>query len=150
MDVASWRQSKLLSVAFLLSLCVNLFVAGWFLGGRSMRHPSRSTTPVERFGEEISSSLSPSGAASMNAAFADLHQRFGSHEDHRRINRERLKEVLTAEPFSPDDYAAVSRRAREERDKERDDADRAVAKAIAQLSSDDRARLAAAHRHPRF
>jgi hypothetical protein len=150
MDLASWRQSKLLSVVFLLSLCINLFLAGWVFGGRAMRHPPRPPMPFERFGEAINASLSPGGAASMNAAFADLRKRYGLHEDHRRITRERLKQVLTAEPFNPDDYVAVSKNARDERDRERDEADRVVAGAIAQLSSDDRARLAAAHRHPPF
>jgi uncharacterized membrane protein len=147
MAAAWWRQSSLLSMALFLSLGVNLFVAGWLVGGRSGHFGPPPPGPMDRFGDEISMSLSADGAQIMRKAFDDVRRRFAAHSEAMRASRDRLTALLKAEPFSAADYTTASQEARTERDSDRAEADQEIATAIARLSPDDRRRLADLRQH---
>jgi uncharacterized membrane protein len=150
MVAAWWRQSNLLSIVLLLSLGANLFVAGWLVGGHSLHQgPPPPGGPMDRFGDEISSSLSADGAQIMEKAFDDVRRRFADHSATIKASRDRLTALMKAEPFSTADYIAASRETRTERDNDRTQADEVIVTAISRLSSDDRRRLADLSQHHR-
>ena len=97
---------------------------------------------MDRFGDQISASLSADGAQIMQKAFDDVRRRFAAHSATIKASRDRLTALMTAEPFSAADYVAASRETRTERDNDRAEADEVIATAISRLSSDDRRRLA--------
>jgi uncharacterized membrane protein len=141
MGAAWWQRSSVLSALLFLSLATNLFFAGWLLGGQSVRGHFGPPISIEHFDDQIRTTLSPDGARIMQTAFGTIRSRFAVHSADARAVRERLMETLKSEPFSSTDYIAASNKARAERDNDRAEADEEIAKAIAQLSLDDRRRL---------
>ncbi|MEW6639379.1 MAG: periplasmic heavy metal sensor [Pseudomonadota bacterium] len=135
-----WQRSSLLPIVLLASLGANLFLAGWLLGGHSMRPPP--PPPMDHFDDQIHERLSADGAKIMRTAFETIRRRFEAHGAEARAARERQMAVLKAEPFNPDDYVAALQSARTERDAERALADQEIARAIALLSAEDRRQLA--------
>jgi len=84
----------------------------------------------------------------MEAAFDTIRHRFAEHEDEARSARGRMDDILKADRFDATAYLAASRVMHEERDRDRMDADEELVRAIAQLSPDDRRKLAEMRRRP--
>jgi uncharacterized membrane protein len=136
-----WRQSGVLPLLLVLSLGANLFFAGWLLAGASIRHYFHSPVATEHFDQQMRASLSANGVGIMEAAFDDIRKRFATPSVHVRASRQRIKDTLAAQPFNPAAFVAASKEARAERERDRNEADEKIAKAIAQLSAEDRLRL---------
>jgi uncharacterized membrane protein len=143
------QRLSLLSVALFLSLALNFFLAGWFIGRQPGFGPPPPPPPFDRFfNEHIRQSLSPDGAKKMEAAFEAMRQHFADHEGQVRSSRQRLIDILNADPFDTAKYIAASKASRIDHDKDREAADEELVQAIAQLTPDDRHKLAEIRRHP--
>lgn len=143
------QRLSLLSVALFLSLAVNFFMAGWLVGHRPGFGPPFPPPPFDRyFNEHIRQSLSPDGAKKMEAAFEGLRDHFADHEKQIRSSRQRLIDILNSDPFDAAKYLAASKASRVEHDSDREAADKELVQAIAQLTPDDRHKLAEIRRHP--
>jgi uncharacterized membrane protein len=143
------QRLSLLSVALFLSLAVNFFMAGWFIGRQPGFGPPFPPPPFDRFfNEQIRQSLSPDGAMKMEAAFEGMRRHFANHEEEIRASRQRLVDILDTDPFDAAKYLAASKASRLDHDKDRQAADEELVRAIAQLSPDDRHKLAEIRRHP--
>ena len=68
--------------------------------------------------------------------------------DRTREAHERLTAILKADRFDPGEYIAAAKATRLEHDNDREAADEELVRAIAQLSPDDRRKLAEIRRHP--
>jgi uncharacterized membrane protein len=142
-------RSNLLAFGLFLSLAVNFFLAGWLIGRHPGFGPPPPPPPFDRFFDEhIRSSLSPDGAKKLEVAFETIRRRFAEHAEEARASRERLFAILNADRFDPADYIAAAKAARLEHDNDREAADEELVRAIAQLSPDDRRKLAEIRRHP--
>jgi Heavy-metal resistance len=140
--VAPWRRtSGVLPTLFFLSLGANLFFAGWLLAGMSIRHYFQPPVAMGHFEQQMRASLTANGAAIMDEAFENIRNRFATPSIHIKMSRERIKDTLSAQPFNPAAFVAASKDARAERERDRNEADEKIAKAIAQLSIEDRLRL---------
>jgi uncharacterized membrane protein len=150
MVAAGWQRSNLLSILLLVSLAANFFLAGWLLGSHSGHHRFGPPPPPpfdHFFNDHIRESLSPDGVKIMEEAFDTIRKRFSDHAAEARSVRDRLTDIMKADPFNPSDYIAASKAAHAERDSDHQAADEEIARAIARLSADDRRRLAEIRRH---
>lgn len=84
----------------------------------------------------------------METAFETIRHRFVDHAKEAHESRERLTEILNADRFDPAEYMAASKAVRLEHDNDREAADEELVRAIAQLSPDDRRKLAEIRHHP--
>lgn len=143
------QRLSLLSVALFLSLAVNFFMAGWFIGRQPGFGPPFPPPPFDRFfNEHIRQSLSPEGAKRMEDAFDAMRDHFADHEKQVRSSRQQLVNILDTDPFDAAKYLAISKASRADHDSDREAADKELVRAIAQLSPDDRHKLAEIRRHP--
>ena len=144
----STSRSNLLAFGLFVSLAINLFLMGWLIGRHSSFAPP-PPPPFDRFfNEHIRASLSPDGAKKLEGAFDKIRQRFAQHGEEARTSREHLFAILNAEHFDPSAYLAASKSIRAEHDADREAADEELVRSIAQLSPDDRRKLAEIRRHP--
>lgn len=139
-----WQRSSWLPIVLLVSLGANLFLAGWLLGGRSLRPPP---PPPDHFNDQIHERLSSDGAKVMQTAFDAIRRRFETHAREGRALRDRQMSLLQAEPFDADAYVRALQDSRVARERDRVLADQEIARAIALLSPDDRHQLAAIRQH---
>ena len=81
------QRLSLLSVALFLSLAVNFFMAGWFIGRQPGFGPPFPPPPFDRFfNEHIRQSLSPEGAKRMEDAFDAMRDHFADRRNPRYTN----------------------------------------------------------------
>ena len=145
---AEGKRFNYLALGLFLSLAVNVFVAGWLIGRHSRFRPP-PPPPFDRFfNERIRNSLSPEGADRMERAFDTIRNRFAGHREDARSAREHLNAILEADRFDATKYLAASKAIHEEFDKDREAADEELVRAIAQLSPEDRRKLAEMRHHP--
>lgn len=146
---AALTRIKLLSVALTASVGANLFVAGWMFTGGVWDHRHRFPNRLS-LREELVSKLSKSGAIDVAYALDQVHGEFGLRLEEARSRREEKSEVLTSEPFDRKAFLAERQNVRVAFTAAAAKADEIVANALAQLSLDDRRKLATMRLPPPF
>ena len=142
-------RTRLLSLALTASLGANLFIAGWFLlgGTAGNRHGPFGRDAIK---EELRSSLSKAGAIEVIYALDQVHGEFETRLDEARARRENKSDLLTSEPFDRKAFLKDREQVRASFVDVMAKADAIVADAVAQLSLDDRHKLASMRLPPPF
>jgi heavy-metal resistance protein len=137
-------QIGLLPLTLVVSVGVNVFVAGWLVGDRAGRFgppppPPRSLQP---FLDSLENRLSPEGAGIMDAMVRGFQDRGIRHFHKFEDLGERMEQALVGETFDRAGFLAAARELSDEQTAERSEVAEQIAGAIAKLSLEDRKRLA--------
>jgi uncharacterized membrane protein len=144
------RQGRtLLPLVLVVSVGANLFFAGWILGDRSA-FALREPPPPGPFAEHVRAALSPQGAEIMRTTFGKMRERFEANFDEIRAEHARKEKLLGADPFDRAAFLAEINAERVERADDEAEANEIFSDGIAQLSVDDRRKLAALRLPPHF
>jgi heavy-metal resistance protein len=141
------RRTEFLSLAVVVSVGLNLFLAGVLLGSfpTGFGHRPRERHDIR---EELRKSLSPPGAELLIRAVDQVHSQFESRFRDAETGQQRKSELLSREPFDRSAFLAESREEHAQFVTGVAKADEIVADAIARLSLEDRQILAKMHLGP--
>ena len=141
------RRTELLSLAVIVSVGLNLFLAGVLLGSfpTGFWHPPRERRDVR---EELRKSLSQPGAELLIRAVDQVHGQFESRFRDAEAGQQRKSELLSREPFDRDAFLAESRDEHAHFVAGITKSDEIVADAISRLTPEDRKILAKMHLGP--
>lgn len=136
-------------MALTASLGANLFIAGWFLigGMAGNRHVPFGRDTIK---EDLRSTLSKGGAIEVTYALDQVHGEFEMRLQEARARRESGPDPLTSEPFDRNTFLKEREQVRASFADAAAKADAIVADAVAQLSLDDRRKLASMRLPPPF
>lgn len=141
------RRTELLSFAVVVSVGLNLFLAGVLLGSfpTGFGHRPRERHDIR---EELRKSLSAPGAELLIGAVDQVHGQFESRFRDADAGQQRKSELLSREPFDRSAFLAESREEHAQFVTGVAKADEIVADAIARLTPEDRQILAKMHLPP--
>jgi uncharacterized membrane protein len=145
--IAGLRQAK--SLALIASIGLNLFFVGMVVGGHSLSLWHRSSNR-EEIRARLRESLSEQGAGIVTRALDQVRQQFGARFKDAEAGRQRKSELLAKDPFDRDAFLAETRSERAGFTSGIAKADEIVADALAQLSPEDRHKLATMQLPPPF
>jgi uncharacterized membrane protein len=145
--IAGLRQAK--SLALIVSVGLNLFFVGLVVGGHSFSFWHRSPYR-EDIRARLRDSLSQQGASTVTHALDQVRQQFGERFKGAEAGRQRKSELLAKDPFDRNGFLAETRSERAEFTSGIAKADEIVADALAQLSPEDRHKLATMELPPPF
>jgi uncharacterized membrane protein len=131
------------------SVGANLFFSGWLLGDHSA-NALRLPPPPRPFAAHLSSALSPQGAEIMRVTFGKMRERFEANFDEIRAEHARKEKLLSADPFDRPAFLAELKAERDERADDEAEANEIFSSGLAQLSLEDRRKLAALRLPPHF
>jgi uncharacterized membrane protein len=144
------RQGRnLVPLVLVASVGANLFFAGWILGGHSI-HALREPPPPAPFAEHVRAALSPQGAEIMQTTFGKMRERFEANFDEIRAQHARKEKLLGSDPFDRAAFLAEIKIERAERADDEAEANEIFSDGIAQLSLEDRRKLATLRLPPQF
>jgi uncharacterized membrane protein len=149
-EVALRQGRNLLPLILIASVGANLFFAGWILGDHSANALREPQSPPGPFAAHLSSALSPQGAEIMRATFGKMRERFEANFDEIRAEHLRKEKLLGADLFDRAAFLAEIKAERAERADDEAEANEIFSDGIAQLSLDDRRKLAALRLPPHF
>jgi uncharacterized membrane protein len=139
-------QIGLLPLTLIVSVGVNVFVAGWLLGDRAGRFgpppqppPPRSLQP---FLDSLDDRLSPEGAKIMDTMVRGFQDRGPRHFHRFEDLGERMEQALVGETFDRAAFLAAVGALNAEQTADRSEVAEQIAGAIDKLSPEDRKRLA--------
>lgn len=135
-------QISLLPLALILSLGVNLFVAGWLVGDRAGKFgPSPPPGSMQPFLDSLENRLSPEGARIMDATIRGFRDRAFRH--FRRLEEigDRMEKALNGGSFDRAGFLATAQELSAEQAVDRSEVAEQIANAIEKLSPEDRKRL---------
>jgi uncharacterized membrane protein len=141
--------SGLVRIGLVASLGVNLFFLGWLAGGvvgpdrGRPGPPPPPLPPLHLMADRLRGSLSPGGMAKIEALIRELDDRFARRISDTEQSRARIKALLGEESFDPAGFVAALGEVHAETGRDRAEVDQRIADVIAQLSIDDRRKLAA-------
>jgi uncharacterized membrane protein len=141
-DVALRQGGNLVPFVLIASVGANLFLAGWILGDRSS-FALRGPPPPGPFAEHVTDALSPQGAEIMRTTFDKMRERFEANFDEVRAEHARKDKLLSATSFDKAAFLAELKTERDERADDEAEANEIFSDGIAQLSLEDRHKLAA-------
>jgi len=147
--VALRQSGSFLPLVLIVSIGANLFFAGWILGDRSA-FALREPPPPGPFAAHVSAALSPQGAEIMRATFSKMRERFEANFDEIRAEHARKEKLLSADPFDRAAFLAEIKAERAERADDEAEANEIFSDGIAQLSLEDRRKLATLRLPPHF
>jgi Heavy-metal resistance len=136
-------QIGLLPLALVVSVGVNLFVAGWLVGDRAGRFGPPPPPPgsMRGFLDSLQSKLSPEGARIMDAMVRNFEDRSFQHFRRFEDLGERMQSALAGEPFDRAGFLAAAHELSAEQAADRSEGAEQIADAIEKLSPEDRKRL---------
>jgi hypothetical protein len=136
-------QIGLLPLALVVSIGVNLFVAGWLVGDRAGRFGPPPPPPgsMRGFLDSLESELSPEGARIMDAMVRNFQDRSFQHFRSFEDLGERMQSALAGEPFDRAGFLAAAHELSAEQAADRSEGAEQIANAIEKLSPEDRKRL---------
>ena len=138
-----FAQIGLLPLALVISVGVNVFVAGWLVGDRAGRFGPPPPPPgsMQPFRDSLENTLSPEGARIMDAMVRNIEdlgfQHFRKFED----LGVRLQQTLVGDAFDRAGFLVAAHELSAEQASGRDHVAEQIADAIAKLSPEDRRRL---------
>jgi hypothetical protein len=136
-------QISLLPLALIVSLGVNLFVAGWLVGDRAGKFGPLPPPPgsMQPFLDSLESRLSPEGTRIMDATIRSFQDRAFRH--FRRLEEigERMEKALDGGSFDRARFLATAQELSAEQAVDRNEVAEQIANAIEKLSPEDRKRL---------
>jgi hypothetical protein len=136
-------QIGLFPLAFMVSVGVNLFVAGWLVGDRAGRFgpPSPPRGSMQSFLDAMENKLSPEGTGIMDAMVRNFQDRSFQHFGRFEDLGERMQNTLVGEPFDRAGFLAAAHELSAEQAADRDEGAEQIANAIEKLPPEDRKRL---------
>jgi uncharacterized membrane protein len=136
-------QIGLPSVALIVSVGVNVFIAGWLVGDRAGRFGPPPPPPgsMQPFRDSFENTLSPDGARIMDTVVRTLQGRGAQHFHSFQELGERMEQALVGEAFDRAGFLAAARELSAEQATDRGEVAEQIADAIAKLSPEDRKRL---------
>jgi Heavy-metal resistance len=136
-------QIGLLPLALMVSVGINLFVAGWLVGDRAGRFgpPPPPLGSMQSFLDSLESKLSPEGAGIMDTMVRNLKDRSFQHFRRFEDLGLRMQRALAGEPFDRAGFLTAAHELSAEQAADRSDGAEQIADAIEKLSPEDRKRL---------
>jgi len=138
----SGAAQRLIPLALLVSLGLNLFFAGWLFGSGFRPHPPPMGGPFHVLEHQLEGRLSPDGMAKVGGLLRELEAGMHGQFDSGDALRRRLHATLVAEPFNRDDFMRAADALSAGRAKFDNNAAQRVADVLAALSATDRASFA--------
>jgi uncharacterized membrane protein len=136
-------QISLLPLALVVSLGLNVFVAGWLVGDRAGRFGPPPPPPgsMQPFLDSLESRLSPEGARIMDTTIRGFKDRSIRH--FRRLEEigERMEKALVGGSFDRARFLATAQELSSEQAVDRSEVAEQIATAIEKLSPEDRKHL---------
>jgi uncharacterized membrane protein len=139
--IAASKPTKILSLALIASLGGNLFMAGWLFTGASLRPGSRAQERGN-LREALNASLSKPGAIELTYALDQVREQFEIRLDAVRSDRTEEPGFLASDRFDRAGFLAERTKIRAAFSAAAAESDKIVADALAQLSLEDRHKLA--------
>jgi uncharacterized membrane protein len=131
-------QIGLLPLTLIVSVGVNVFVAGWLLGDRAGHFGPPPPRSPQRFIDSLEGRLSPEGARIMDAMVRGFQDR-GPRQFRRMEDLgERMEQALAGEAFDRAGFLAAARELSDEQTAARGEVAERIAGALDKLSPEDR------------
>lgn len=131
---------NILRVFLALSLAVNLFIAGWWVGD-ALRRPPMGGPPVPRvmsFADRIADRVSAEGRESVQGTFAQIDSVIRAGFEERAATFARLRDMLQDDGFDVDAFSALIMQLPQQRETAEIEQWMLVRDAILKLSAEDR------------